>query len=198
MGDHRMGVNAPKRPNKAGLADGRGRSPTNSGAILARSAAFLHQACWGARSGRSSLCRGRPREAGSYALDEGPVGVMAELVEQLVRVEGCARLGAPPACASRGVCGTGASFGFARVASPAERTDPCPRDRESILLRPTKARTDFSARDCCGVIHVLTSNFGSTGDEIILDASRMLGLKAASLQIRQASGDSSLWTLAMP
>lgn len=55
MGDHRMGVNAPKRPDKAGLADGRGRSPTNSGAILARSAAFLASGLLGGRGAADHL-----------------------------------------------------------------------------------------------------------------------------------------------
>jgi len=39
-----------------------------------------------------------------------------------------------------------------------------------------------------GVIHVVSSNFGATDDEIILSVSRMLGFKATSLQLRKTIG----------
>ena len=36
-----------------------------------------------------------------------------------------------------------------------------------------------------GVLHVVSSNFGATDDEIVLTVSRMLGFRATSTQLRK-------------
>jgi very-short-patch-repair endonuclease len=144
--------------------------------------------------------------SGPYELHETPVGVMADLVDQVVRVEapvhidevvarlrttwGLQRAGARIEAAVE----QGASLALARglitrdgafLSSPG--IDPFPRDRGTTLSSGLRKLEMIPPHEiAAGVVHVVSSNFGATDDEIILTVSRMLGFKATSIQLRRS------------
>ena len=145
---------------------------------------------------------------GLYELHETPVGVMAELVEEVVRVEtpvhideviarlrttwGLQRAGARIESAVE----QGASLALSRGRIIRDGAflfrpgvEPFPRDRGSTFSSGLRKLEMICPREiAAGVIHVVSSNFGATDDEIILSVSRMLGFKATSLQLRKTIG----------
>ena len=147
-----------------------------------------------------------PARSGLYELHETPVGVMAELVEEIVRTEapihideviarlrsawGLQRAGARIEAAVE----HGASLSLARgriirdgafLSIPG--TEPFPRDRGAALSAGLRKLEMIPPGEiAAGVIHVVSANFGATDDEIILTVARMLGFKATSVQLRKA------------
>lgn len=146
-----------------------------------------------------------PMRSGPYELHETPVGVMADLVEQIVQVEapvhidevitrlrtawGLLRAGARIEAAVEQGAGLALSRGRitrdgAFLSSPGH--DPFPRDRGATLSSGLRKLEMIPPREIeAGVTHIVTSNFGATEDEIILAVSRMLGFKATSTQLRK-------------
>jgi very-short-patch-repair endonuclease len=149
-----------------------------------------------------------PVRSGAYELHETPVGVMADLVEQVVRVESpvhvdevIARLrtawglqragGRIEAAVERGVelaltrdliLRDGAFLSIAGV-------DPLPRDRGNAISTGLRKLEMLPPREIAGgVVHVVSSNFGATDEEVILTVSRMLGFKATSAPLRKIIG----------
>jgi very-short-patch-repair endonuclease len=146
-----------------------------------------------------------PARPGPYELHETPAGVMADLVGQVVRVEapvhideviarlrtawGLQRAGARIEAAVE----QGASLALARglvtregafLSSPGIK--PFPRDRGAALsLGLRKLEMIPPSEIAAGVLHVVSSNFGATDDEIVLTVSRMLGFRATSTQLRK-------------
>ena len=146
-----------------------------------------------------------PVRSGPYELHETPVGVMADLVEQVVRVEapvhidevitrirtawGLLRAGARIEAAVEQGAGLALSRGRitrdgAFLSSPGH--DPFPRDRGATLSAGLRKLEMIPPREiAAGVVHIVTTNFGATEDEIIIAVSRMLGFKATSPQLRK-------------
>lgn len=149
-----------------------------------------------------------PVRSGQYELHETPVGVMADLIEQVVRVEspvhvdevivrlrtawGLQRAGARIEAAVE----QGASLALTRgrvmrdgVFLSAPGVAPFPRDRGSALSSSLRKLEMIPPPEiAAGVVHVVSSNFGATDEEIVLTVSRMLGFKATSTPFRKIIG----------
>lgn len=146
--------------------------------------------------------------AGAYELHETPVGVMADLVEQVVKVEspvhideiivrlrtawGLQRAGARIEAAveqgadralKRGrITRDG---GFLSIADAV----PLPRDRGNTQSQSLRKIEMISLHEiAAGVVHVVATNLGATDDEVALTVSRMLGFKATSAPLRRHIG----------
>ena len=146
-----------------------------------------------------------PLRSGQYELHETPVGMMADLVEQVVRVEGpvhideviarlrtawgLLRAGARIEAAVEQGAGLALSRGRitrdgAFLSSPGH--DPFPRNRSATLSPGLRKLEMISPRELAvGAVHIVTTNFGATEDEIVVAVSRMLGFKATSTQLRK-------------
>ncbi len=146
--------------------------------------------------------------SGQYELHETPVGVMADLIEQIVRIEspvhidevivrlrttwGLQRAGARIEAAVE----QGAYLALTRghvmrdgVFLSAPRVDSFPRDRRSALSSGLRKMEMIPTSEiAAGVVHVVASNFGATEEEITLTVSRMLGFKATSAPFRKMIG----------
>lgn len=153
-----------------------------------------------------------PARAGSYELHETPVGVMAELVEQVVRIEspvhvdeivvrlrtawGLQRAGVRIESAvkeginlavnSGRIEWNGAVGSF--LALPG--IEPQPRDRGQVGSPGLRKLEMISTREiAAGVAKVISSNLGATEEEIVMSVSRMLGFKATSAGLRRGICD---------
>jgi len=149
-----------------------------------------------------------PMRSGQYELHETPVSVMADLIEQVVRIEspvhfdeiivrlrtawGLQRAGARIEAAVE----QGASLALNRgrvmrdgVFLSTPGVEPYPRDRGNALSSSLRKLEMIPPTEiAAGVVHVVASNFGATDDEITLTVSRMLGFKATSTPFRKIIG----------
>ena len=149
-----------------------------------------------------------PSRTGPYELHETPVSVMADLVEQVVKVEspvhidevivrlrtawGLQRAGARIEAAveqgadlalKRGrVAREGGFLSIAGLAT-------LPRDRGNTISQSLRKLEMISPHEiAAGVVGVVTANFGATDDEVALTVARMLGFKATSAPLRKQIG----------
>lgn len=145
-----------------------------------------------------------PRRTGPYELHETPVGLLAELVEQVVSVEA-------PIHMDEVVARLKGAWSYQRAGSRiqtaveqavflaksrdkirqeeqflfAPTTVPMLRDR-SYAVSPGLRRPEMiaSAELAAGIKQLVASSLGATDDEIVQAISRQLGFKATSSQIR--------------
>lgn len=145
-----------------------------------------------------------PTKPSGYELHETPVSIMADLVHQVVQIEG-------PIHVDEVVIRMRTSWGLQRAGSRIEAAvqqgvglavtrgligkeglflsvpdgRPLPRDR-SLVQSPGLRRLEMiSPREIgAGVLHVVTSNFGATDEEIVMAVSRMFGFKVTTSQVR--------------
>ncbi|SCY65226.1 DUF3320 domain-containing protein [Microvirga guangxiensis] len=145
-----------------------------------------------------------PSRPGTYELHETPVGVMASLVEQVVKVETpvhfdevVARLrGAWNLQRAGGRIQSAVEEGVKLAVSRGqiERSGPFLifpqaetrlRDRRNVMsLGLRKPEMIPPGEIAIGVVQVVTTNLGATDDEVALSVSRLLGFKATSAQLR--------------
>lgn len=159
-------------------------------------------------SSEKAYIEASPSRAGAYELHETPTGVMANLVEEIVRVEspihidevvvrlrsawGLQRAGSRiEAAVEKGV-----SLAFSRgkihrdsgfLSDP--NSEPFLRNRTNAIS-PSLKKLEMipPAEICSGIVQVVSSNLGATEEEIVLTVSRMLGFKATSSQLRKVIG----------
>lgn len=174
---------------------------------------MLKPPCWAPCSTRGVGLLRAYREAalartGPYELHETPVGVMADLVEQVVKIEspvhvdevivrlrtawGLQRAGARiEAAVEQGVDlalkrgRLSREGGFLSMVGEV----PLPRDRGNSLSQSLRKLEMISPLEiAAGVVHVVATNLGATDDEVALTISRMLGFKATSASLRKHIG----------
>lgn len=162
----------------------------------------------GKRSSERTYTEAVPVRSGQYELHETPVSVMADLIEQVVRIEspvhfdevivrlrtawGLQRAGARIEAAVE----QGASLALNRgrvmrdgVFLSTPGVEPYPRDRGNALSSSLRKLEMIPPTEiAAGVVHVVASNFGATDEEITLTVSRMLGFKATSTPFRKIIG----------
>ena len=141
---------------------------------------------------------------GPYDLHETPIGIMADLVEQVVKVEspvhvdevvarlrtawGLQRAGGRIQTAVEGGVALATSRGRIKregrfLSIPQAKTRL--RDRRNVMSQGLRKPEMIPASEIAvGVVHVVTTNFGATDDEVALSISRLLGFKATSAQLR--------------
>ena len=160
----------------------------------------------GGESGGRPYIEAEPARSGTYELHETPLGVMADLVAQVVRIEspvhvdevvtrlrtawGLQRSGARiEAAVEQGVQRAHATGRIERdgafLSSPAvpatlrDRTDT----RSAGLRKPEMIPPPEIA---AGIASIVSRHFGATPEEIVMSISRQLGFKATSAQLRRA------------
>lgn len=146
-----------------------------------------------------------PIRSGSYELHETPVGVMADLVEQVVKIEapvhidevvsrlrtawGLQRAGARiDAAVKQGVDLALRREKISSIGAYLSHPDAAlvVRDRSDTLSASLRKLEMISPEEIAvGVTQVVSSNFGGTVDEVVIAVSRMLGFKATSAPLRK-------------
>jgi len=144
------------------------------------------------------------RRPGAYELHETPIGIMADLVEQVVKVE--APIHADEVVARlRGAWSLQRAGGRIQAAVEEGVKLAAARDRirregpfllhpqAQIRLRDRRNVASVGLRKpemiapselAVGVVQVVTTNLGATDDEVAQHVSRLLGFKATSAQLR--------------
>ena len=145
-----------------------------------------------------------PSRPGAYELHETPVGIMADLIEQVVRVETpihvdevVARLRSAWNLQRAGARIQAAVEEGVKLAVSRDRikregqylsypqVETKLRDRRNVMSPGLRKPEMIPPSEIAvGIIQVVTTNLGATDDEVALSISRLLGFKATSAQLR--------------
>ncbi|MBA1159208.1 DUF3320 domain-containing protein [Microvirga mediterraneensis] len=149
-----------------------------------------------------------PSRPGTYELHETPVGIMADLVDQVVKVEtpvhidevvtrlrgawNLQRAGARIQAAVEEGVKLAVSRGRIERKGPflfLPEADTRLRDRRNVMSPGLRKPEMISPSEIAvGVVQVVTTNLGATDEEIALSISRLLGFKATSAQLKAIIG----------